>query len=88
MDRLAAVKEVLGDFLVRRNGDRVGLVVFGDAPFLRAPFSTLISACRVVCWTRPTPISMAGPRTALGDAIGLGITLFEHSDVSRKPSSP
>lgn len=82
VDRLAAVKEVLGDFLVRRNGDRVGLVVFGDAPFLQAPFSTDLSLSRRLL--DETAIGMAGPRTALGDAIGLGITLFEHSDVSEK----
>ena len=38
VNRLVAVKEVLGDFLERRQGDRVGLGVFGDAPFLQAPF--------------------------------------------------
>ena len=32
-DRLSAVKEVLGDFPGKRQGDRVGLVVFGDAPY-------------------------------------------------------
>ena len=32
-DRLTAVKEVLGDFPGKRQGDRVGLVVFGDAPY-------------------------------------------------------
>ncbi len=40
VDRLAAVKQVLGDFLSRRKGDRVGVVVFGDAPFALVPFTT------------------------------------------------
>jgi Ca-activated chloride channel family protein len=31
-----------------------------------------------------TAIGMAGPRTAFGDAIGLGVTLFEHSDAPAK----
>ncbi|MEM6673732.1 MAG: VWA domain-containing protein, partial [Planctomycetota bacterium] len=39
VDRLTAVREVLADFLGRRDGDRVGLVVFGSAPFVQAPFS-------------------------------------------------
>ena len=82
VDRLVAVKEVLGDFLVRRDGDRVGLVVFGDAPFLQAPFSTDLSLSRRLL--DETAIGMAGPRTALGDAIGLGVTLFANSDAPSK----
>jgi Ca-activated chloride channel homolog len=78
VDRLTAVKEVVGDFLTRRQGDRVGLVVFGDAPFLQAPFSTDLQLSHRLL--DETAIGMAGPRTAFGDAIGLGITLFDHSD--------
>lgn len=81
-DRLQAVKEVLGDFLVRRQGDRVGLVVFGNAPFLQAPFSTDLGLSRRLL--DETAIGMAGPRTAFGDAIGLGVTLFEQSDAPAK----
>jgi len=82
VDRLSAVKEVLGDFLVRRQGDRVGLVVFGDAPFLQAPFSTDLNLSRRLL--DETAIGMAGPRTAFGDAIGLGVTLFDQSDAPAK----
>ena len=82
VDRLTAVKEVLGDFLVRRDGDRVGLVVFGDAPFLQAPFSTDLSLSRRLL--EETAVGMAGPRTAFGDAIGLGVTLFDNSDAPAK----
>lgn len=82
VDRLSAVKEVLGDFLARRKGDRVGLVVFGDAPFLQAPFSTDLDLSRKLL--DETAIGMAGPRTAFGDAIGLGVTLFENSEAPAK----
>ena len=82
VDRLTAVKEVLGDFLVRREGDRVGLVVFGNSPFLQVPFTTDLALCRQLL--DETAIRMAGPRTALGDAIGLGIQLFENSDAPTK----
>ncbi len=82
VDRLQAVKEVLGDFLVRRQGDRVGLVVFGNAPFLQAPFSTDLNLSRRLL--DETAIGMAGPRTAFGDAIGLGVSLFEKSDAPAK----
>src|SRR5262249_42931690 len=77
MDRLAAVKRVLGDFLERRKGDRVGIVVFGDAPFTLVPFTTDLTLARALL--EDTVVGMAGPRTALGDAIGLGISLFDKS---------
>ncbi|TWT73120.1 VWA domain-containing protein [Allorhodopirellula solitaria] len=80
--RLEAVKEVLGDFLTRREGDRVGLVVFGNAPFLQVPFTTDLELCRQLL--DETAVRMAGPRTALGDAIGLGIHLFDNSEAPMK----
>lgn len=82
VDRLTAVKEVVGDFLTRREGDRVALVVFGEAPFLQAPFSTDLNLSRRLL--DETAIGMAGPRTAFGDAIGLGLTLFEGSEAPAK----
>lgn len=78
VSRLQAVKEILGNFLEKRKGDRVGLVVFGDSPFLQAPFSTDLALSRELL--EESAVGMAGPRTALGDAIGLGIHLFEESD--------
>lgn len=80
--RLGAVKEVLGDFLVRRKGDRVGLVVFGSAPYLQAPFSTDLSLVRTLL--DECQVWMAGPQTAFGDAIGLGVNLFQESKVPAK----
>lgn len=82
VDRLTAVKGVVGEFVERREGDRVGLVVFGDSPFLQAPFSMDLNLTRGLL--DECAIGMAGPRTALGDAIGLGVNLFEGSDVPAK----
>lgn len=82
VDRLTAVKQVLDDFLSRRKGDRVGVVVFGDAPFVLVPFTTDLDLCRTML--RDTAVGMAGPRTAFGDAIGLGIGLFAKSTVKSK----
>ena len=83
VDRLAAVKEVLGDFLERRKGDRVGVVVFGDAPFALVPVHDRSrSSSRTLLGE--TAVGMAGPRTAFGDAIGLGISLFDKSTVKAK----
>jgi Ca-activated chloride channel family protein len=82
VDRLTAVKDVLGEFLAHRQGDRVGLVVFGTAAFLQVPFTTDLQLCRQLL--DETAVRMAGPRTAFGDAIGLGIRLFEESEVPTK----
>jgi Ca-activated chloride channel family protein len=82
IDRLSAVKEVLDDFLTRREGDRVALIVFGNAAFVQVPFTPDLDAARLLL--EETGVRMAGPRTAFGDAIGLGITLFERSEVEQR----
>jgi len=82
VNRLTAVKEVLTDFLKRREGDRVGVVVFGDAPFTLVPFTTDLSLSERMIGEMQ--VGMAGPRTAFGDAIGLGISLFAKSTVPAK----
>ncbi|MCW5889870.1 MAG: VWA domain-containing protein [bacterium] len=78
VDRLTAVKEVLDDFLARRRGDRVGLVFFGSAAFVQAPFSEDLTALRALLGE--AQVRMAGPQTAFGDAIGLALTVFEQHD--------
>jgi Ca-activated chloride channel family protein len=82
VDRLTAVKGVLDGFLARRPGDRVGLIVFGNAPFVQAPFTQDLDVCRELL--AETRVRMAGPKTALGDAIGLAVTVFDRSDVPEK----
>ncbi|UCC84049.1 MAG: VWA domain-containing protein [Gemmatimonadota bacterium] len=82
VDRVTAVKQVLDDFLSRRDGDRVGLIFFGTAPFLQVPFTDDLDVCRALLQeARPR---MAGPQTMLGDAIGKAITIFEGSDLDEK----
>lgn len=76
VDRLTAVKQVLDDFLSRRKGDRVGLIFFGSAAFVQAPFTEDLDACRTLL--DEAQVRMAGPKTAFGDAIGLALTVFEH----------
>ena len=81
--RLDAVKEVLGEFLSARQGDRVALLVFGNAPFLQVPFTEDLELCRLLL--DETQVRMAGPRTMLGDAIGFSIPRFEESS-SKSPT--
>jgi len=82
ISRLTAVKQVLADFAEQRKHDRLGLIVFGDSPYLQAPFTedhrTWLSLLE------ETEIPMAGQSTMLGDAIGLSIKLFESSETENR----
>jgi len=80
--RLDVVKEVVGQFIDKRKGDRLGLIVFGDAPFLQVPFTTDIPIVRQLLGE--TDVGMAGPRTALGDAVGLCLRAFERSEAKER----
>jgi Ca-activated chloride channel family protein len=82
IDRLEAVKLVLDDFIARRQGDRIGLIVFGDSAHLQVPFTLDHEICRELLGQ--TQIRMVGPRTAIGEAIGLAIKLFEASDAEER----
>jgi Ca-activated chloride channel family protein len=65
---------VLDEFLARRKGDRVGLIFFGSATFVQAPFTEDLETCRALL--DEAQVRMAGPKTVLGNAIGLAITVF------------
>ncbi len=82
VDRLTAIKEVLDDFLSRRKGDRVGLIFFGSAAFVQAPFTDDLDVCRqLLAEAQPR---LAGPQTAFGDALGLAINTFERSEAKER----
>lgn len=80
--RLEAVKEVLRDFIKRREKDRLGLAVFGNAAFPQAPFTE--DHATVVALLDELSTGMAGPKTMIGDAIGLAVRLFSASDKESK----
>lgn len=80
--RLDAVKTVLSDFISRREGDRVGLAVFGDAAFPQASFTEDLGTIESLL--QELQPRMAGARTMIGDAIGLAIRLFDSSDKQNK----
>lgn len=82
VDRLTAVKEVLDGFLARREDDRIGLIVFGTGAFVQAPFTDDLDLIRTLL--DEVELRMAGARTAIGDAMGLAITLFERSEVEER----
>lgn len=71
VDRLTATKWVADDFISRREGDRIGLILFGEQAYLQAP----LTFDRETVWTllNEAQIGLAGRATAIGDAIGLGV---------------
>lgn len=82
ISRLDMTKEVVGNFIKGRQGDRVGLILFGQNAYLQVPLTLdTVSVSRMLNDTVP---GMAGNATAIGDAIGLGVrTLRERPSGSR-----
>lgn len=71
VSRLQVVKQVLGEFIEGRRGDRIGLVLFADTAYTQAPLTTDLNAVRELLDN--AIIGMAGKATAIGDAIGLAV---------------
>jgi Ca-activated chloride channel family protein len=69
--RIIAVKAVLRDFIERRKGDRLGLILFGSQAYLQAPLT--FDRSTVAQFMNEAQLGFAGPQTAIGDAIGLAI---------------
>jgi Ca-activated chloride channel family protein len=71
VNRLQAVKKVAGDFIKKRKGDRVGLILFGSQAYLQAPLTFDRKTVNILL--NEAQIGLAGKQTAIGDAIGLAI---------------
>ncbi|HBX56712.1 vWA domain-containing protein [Pseudomonas sp. UBA2684] len=71
VSRLTLVKHLLGDFIEDRQGDRVGLILFGSQAYLQAPLTFDRKTVRT--WLDEALIGIAGKNTAIGDAIGLAV---------------
>lgn len=71
VDRLTAIKWVASDFINRRVGDRIGLILFGTQAYLQTPLT--FDRKTVMTLLDESAIGLAGDNTAIGDAIGLAI---------------
>ena len=69
--RLAVVKAVAGEFIARRKGDRLGLIVFGSQAYVQTPLTFDRDTVRTML--TDSVIGLAGQETAIGDAIGLSV---------------
>jgi Ca-activated chloride channel family protein len=82
INRLAAVKEVVQGFIDKRKDDRLGLIVFGTGAYPQAPLT--LDHASLSLLLADTGIGMAGPNTAIGDAIGLSLKLLDKAHEQEK----
>ena len=82
VSRFEAVQRVVTEFIAAREHDRIGLIVFGDRAYSQLPFTRDLATAREL--VQLMEVAMAGPQTALGDAIGLAIHAFEASEVDQR----
>ncbi|MCP3876505.1 MAG: VWA domain-containing protein [Desulfobacteraceae bacterium] len=73
--RLEAVKTVVQEFIMKREGDRIGMVVFGSNAFTQLPLTRDYNTISFIL--DRLKIGAAGPRTAIGDAIGISLKRLE-----------
>ena len=77
VDRLTALKWIAGDFIERRNGDRIGLILFGSQAYLQTPLTFDLSTVRQLL--NESAVGLAGNETAIGDAMGLAVKQLRDS---------
>lgn len=71
IDRLSAVKAVVGSFMEKRTEDRLGLILFGTRAYLQSPLTFDKQAVKNILLN--TDAGMAGNTTSIGDALGLAL---------------
>lgn len=78
VNRLSATKYVAGQFIERRIGDRLGLILFGEQAYLQTPLTFDRVTVRTLLYE--SAIGLAGKSTAIGDAIGLAVKRLRDQD--------
>ena len=71
LSRFGAVEAIAGDFISRRSGDELGLVLFGTRAFLVTPLTYDLNAVRAQL--RDAVVGLPGTETAIGDAIAIAV---------------
>ena len=82
VDRLTMVKAVLSDFIEQRQGDRLGLILFGDTAFLQTPLTRDVKT--VSKMLSEAQIGLVGRATPIGDALGLSVKRFASKKESNR----
>lgn len=82
VNRLDMLKVLLGDFIKRRTGDRLGLILFGDDAYMQTPMT--FDRKTVQQMLDETVLGLVGQQTAIGDAIALAVKRFNEADESNR----
>ncbi len=82
VDRLTATKAVANEFIERRVGDRLGLILFGTNAYLQTPLSFDRKTVQVLL--NESAIGLAGDSTAIGDAIGLAVKRLQSQQTNSR----
>jgi Ca-activated chloride channel family protein len=83
--RLQVVQAVAGEFIRHRQGDQIGLILFGTQPYLQAPLTADLDT--VGQFLREAVIGVAGQQTAIGDAVGLALKRLQADSAAAGPQS-
>lgn len=82
VNRLDMLKVLLGDFIERRTGDRLGLILFGDDAYMQTPMT--FDRKTVQKMLDETVLGLVGQQTAIGDAIALAVKRFNDEEESNR----
>lgn len=80
--RWDAVKDLMGDFIERREGDRMGLIFFGSSAYIQAPFTPDLGTVKQLL--DEADVGMAGQMTHIGKAITKGVEMFRKDTIETK----
>lgn len=80
--RLQIVKTVAADFILKRRGDKLGLILFGSKAYLQAPLT--LDRKTVGSMLDDATIGLAGGYTAIGDAIALAVKKLSTEDIKSR----
>ncbi len=82
VDRLVMLKALLGEFIERRAGDRLGLILFGDDAYMQTPMT--YDRATVQQMLDESVIGLVGQKTAIGDAMALAVKRFVNKKESNR----
>ncbi|MBA6389378.1 VWA domain-containing protein [Colwellia sp. BRX10-3] len=82
VNRLDMLKVLLGEFIERRSGDRLGLILFGDDAYMQTPMT--FDRKTVQQMLDETVLGLVGKQTAIGDAIALAVKRFDEKKDSNR----
>ena len=86
VSRLAAVKRIGADFIRRRAGDRIGLVIFADQAYVAA--SPSFDTATVAHALEEANIGLVGRSTGIGDGLGLALRRLDPKDAGIEAGQP